>query len=413
MSKSKGKSTLPSKESSEPARAKRLLLRMLWASQPISRIDLARSIEVNRSTTTEIFNPLISSGIVVEKPLPAESLTNAVGRPPIGLAFNDERDFFIGINLGVRHSQIGFTTLNADFQVIEEFETPAKPEQALKLISEKIKELWSSIDGKKLRTIGISVPGPTDNDRRKLIYAPNLGWEEVEISDYLEKSLDAEDAGISIVVENNATAAAMYEVRLKFGEQKRIRDFSVIRSGTGIGVGLVFDGEVYRGTGRGTGIAGEFGHMTIVAGGKHCDCGNRGCWETYASAPAATSLYLGDRRELGGLQTLRFSELVNKATAGEVRAKRTLEKVGEYLGIGIANIIMGFGVPNVIVSGRLAYGWKFLEDPLNAAIRKSMASKVANWSVESGEPKGASLGGALEIAVEEFFNKYLISGVEL
>ncbi len=74
---------------------------------------------------------------------------------------------------------------------------------------------------------------------------------------------------------------------------------------------------------------------------------------------------------------------------------------------------MGFGVPNVIVSGRLAYGWKFLEDPLNAAIRKSMSSKVANWSVESGEPKGASLGGALDIAVEEFFNKSSISGVEL
>lgn len=413
MGKSKSKSSLPNKESGEPARAKRLLLRMLWASQPISRIDLARSIDINRSTATEIFNPLIESGIVVETPLLSNESTATVGRPPIGLAFDDTNDFFIGVNLGVRHSQIGLTTLNSNFQTSQEFETPEQPEQALKLISEKIKTVWASKTGSKLRTIGISVPGPTDIERRKLIYAPHLGWGNLEIAGYLEKSLDLENAGVSIVVENNATAGAMYEARLKFGQEKRVRDFSVIRSGTGIGVGLVFDGEVYRGTGRGKGIAGEFGHMTIVAGGKPCDCGNRGCWESYASAPAATALYLGDRQELGGLRTLRFSELVNKASAGEVRAKRTLEKVGEYLGIGIANIIMGFGVPNIIVSGRLAYGWNFLETPLKNAIRKSMASKVANWSVESGEPKGASLGGALEIAVEEFFTKYLIPGSRL
>lgn len=367
-------------------------------------------ININRSTATEIVNPWVASGIIVETPLPPEDSAANVGRPPIGLSFNDKDDFFIGVNLGVRHSQIGWTSLNSNFDSADEFSTPEHPEDALDLISEKIKEIWNSVEGPTLRTIGISVPGPTDNSRRKLIYAPNLGWENVEVAEYLEKSLDLNSAGVSIVVENNATAAAMYEARLKFGQEKRLRDYSVIRSGTGIGVGLVFDGEVYRGTGRGTGIAGEFGHMTIVAGGKPCVCGNRGCWESYASAPAATALYLGDRQQLGGERTLRFSELVNRATAGEVRAQRTLEKVGEYLGIGIANIIMGFGVPNVIVSGRLAYGWKLLKDPLNEAIRKSMASNVENWSVESGEPKGASLGGAIETAVEEFFTQHLIVG---
>ncbi|MDQ3634892.1 MAG: hypothetical protein M3405_10370 [Acidobacteriota bacterium] len=64
---------------------------------------------------------------------------------------------------------------------------------------------------------------------------------------------------------------------------------------------------------------------------------------------------------------------------------------------------MGFGVPNVIVSGRLVYGWEFLRESLNEAINRSMAGKIENWSVISGEPAGASLGGALEIAVEEFF----------
>ncbi|MEZ5428613.1 MAG: ROK family protein [Pyrinomonadaceae bacterium] len=383
---------------------------MLWAAQPISRIELARHININRSTATEIFKPLINSDIIQEKPLSQEGESRSIGRPPIGLSFNDQNDFFIGVNLGVSHSQIGKTTLKWDFSGGKEFVTPEEPRKALDFLRDKIKKLWGETDQRRLRVIGISVPGPTDKERRKLIYAPHLGWENLEIADYLEKSLDLKKAGVSIVVENNATASAMYEVRLKFARDKILRDYTVVRSGTGIGVGLVFDGEVYRGTGRGKGIAGEFGHMTIMAGGKPCVCGNQGCWERYASAPAAASLYLGDRRQLGELSSIRFAEIVNRALAGEIRARRTLEKVGDYLGVGIANIIMGFGVPNVILSGRLVYGWQFLSGPLREAIGKSMARNVENWSVESGEPQGASLGGALEIAVEEFFAHHLIPG---
>src|SRR5205085_11639909 len=100
-----------------------------------------------------------------------------------------------------------------------------------------------------------------------------------------------------IVVENDATAAAMYEarVRIRTSSDGLLSNFILVRSGTGIGVGLVIGSEVYRGTGISRGIAGEFGHMTIVAGGKPCVCGNRGCWEKYASASSAASLYLGDR----------------------------------------------------------------------------------------------------------------------
>lgn len=402
MKKNKSKTDIQELQNNEPARGKRVVLRLIWATQPISRAELSRRIGFNRSSITEIVKPLITNGVLVEKPLEKESF-KGLGRPPIGLSFNDKNDFFIGVNLGVKHSQIGYTTLNWNFTGGEEFETPQDPDEAIELISKKIKEVWGSVEDRELRTIGITVPGPTDFERRELIYAPHLGWENIKIAELLEKKLKLKDAGISIVVENNAAASAMYEVRLQLPEDKEIRDYTVIRSGTGIGVGLVFDGEVYRGIGEGKGIAGEFGHMTIMAGGKLCVCGNRGCWEQYASAPAATSLYMDNRQRLGSVESLRFSELAQKAISGERRAQKTLEKIGEYLGIGIANIIMGFGVPNVIVSGRLVYGWEFLRKPLREAIEKSMAGKIENWSVKSGEPAGASLGGALEIAVEEFF----------
>ena len=91
--------------------------------------------------------------------------------------------------------------------------------------------------------------------------------------------------------------------------------------------------------------------MTIVAGGKPCVCGNRGCWERYASAASASSLYLGDRPLRPGETLPRFVDIVAKAENGDTRSRRTLEKIGDYLGIGIANVIMGSGVPRVIISG--------------------------------------------------------------
>jgi predicted NBD/HSP70 family sugar kinase len=196
----------------------------------------------------------------------------------------------------------------------------------------------------------------------------------------------------------------MYEARLRLRDASEAppSNFALVRSGTGIGVGLVLGGEVYRGTGGGEGLAGEFGHMTIVAGGKQCRCGNRGCWAVYASASAASSLYAGDRAQLGGQTPPRFVEIVARAEGGELRARRTLEQLGEYLGIGIANVITGLGVSRVIVSGRLVYGWKLIRGPLREAVGQSMAGRISGWSVEPGEPTGAGLGGAVEVAADEF-----------
>src|SRR4029078_408793 len=131
--------------------------------------------------------------------------------------------------------------------------------------------------------------------------------------------------------------------------------------------------------------------------GKQCVCGNRGCWERYASAASAASLYTGDRPLRPGETLPRFVEIVAKAENGEVRARRTLEKIGEYLGIGIANVIMGSGVPRVMIGGSLVYAWPFIEAPLREAISRSVVGGIEGWSVEPGSPAGAAIGGALEV----------------
>ncbi|MDQ3801286.1 MAG: ROK family transcriptional regulator, partial [Acidobacteriota bacterium] len=306
------------------ARKGNLLLRLILAAQPISRTELASRLGIDKSTVTDNVKPLIAKGLLREETLDTDV---PKGRKPRVLSFVDDNDYFIGVNLGVRTSQVGLTTLKGEILSEDDFATPPQPEAALRLTREKIENLIRENADRKLRVIGVSVPGLTDTERRSLVYAPNLSWRNVDVAGAFEVN-----PGVKVVVENDATAAAMYEARMRIRHSSDglISNFILVRSGTGIGVGLVIGGEVYRGTGLGRGIAGEFGHMTIVAGGKPCDCGNRGCWEKYASAASAASLYLGDR-PLRPHETMpRFVEIVAKAENGDIRSKTTLEKIGDY-----------------------------------------------------------------------------------
>lgn len=392
------------KEMSEmPATAKKSnkLLRLIRASQPISRTEIATRLGIDKSTVTENVKPLLASGVLVEK----SSDASGQGRRSRVLSFADN-EYFIGVNLGVRTTQVGLTNMSGEIVEETDFETPLDAKKALSTARKEIEKLIAKQSGGKMpRVIGVSVPGLTDISRTQLVFAPNLGWQNIDIA----KEFYFDDS-IKTVVENDATAAAMYEARLKIGSSNDglMSNFILVRSGTGIGVGMVIGSEVYRGSGSGRGIAGEFGHMTIVAGGKSCVCGNRGCWEKYASAASAASLYTGDRPLRPSETMPRFVEIVSKAENGEIRAQRTLEKIGDYLGIGIANVIMGIGITRVIISGRLVYGWSYIKEPLFEAINRSIIGKIEGWTIEKGEPVGAVIGGALEVAVEEYLAHGLV-----
>ncbi len=378
------------------SRKRNLLFRMIRAAQPMTRTELANRLEIDKSTVTENVNPLIAVGLLRE-----ETVKRETGRKVRVLSFAGDDRYFIGLNLGVRRSQVGVITLSGEVTDEEDFETPSSPDAALRLARERIERIWRRESGQRLEAVGVSVPGMTDPSRKELVYAPNLNWKNINIAEALRP-----DQSIKIVVENDSTAAALYEARMRMSrsEETLLTNFILVRSGTGIGVGLVIGGEVFRGGGTSLGVAGEFGHMTIVAGGKQCVCGNRGCWERYASAASAASLYLGDRPPAKGESVPRFVEIVSKAENGDNRSRRTLEKIGDYLGIGIANVIMGIGLPRVILSGRLVYGWNYIREPLNEAIRRSIVGKTQGWSVEPGEPVGSAIGGALELAVDEFLS---------
>jgi predicted NBD/HSP70 family sugar kinase len=371
------------------------LLRIVRAAQPIPRVAVARRLGVHRRRITVLVRPLIDSGILREG-APDRSGIRTAGRPPIGLSLHVDKDFLIGVNIGVSQVHLGAATVDGKVLAEESFPTSRDPELAIAGIREAVKSTAIQMPERSLAVVGISVVGPTDSERSRLLYAPHLGWRDIPVAQMLGLS-------IPVLVENNATAAAIYESqrRRRQGSTKTAGNFVVVRGGTGIGVGLVLGGEVFRGT-TGADIAGEFGHMTIVAGGKACPCGNFGCWERYASAASAVELYTGDSQRAKMRGALRFTDLVSRATAGERRAQVTLERVGTHLGIGIANVICGLGVPNVVLSGELVHAWRFIETPARAAIAMSMAGRLSLWSLEPGDMHGSDWGGALEVAIEHY-----------
>lgn len=296
-----------------PSSALRALL-IVRAAQPISRADLARRMDVHRSTVTEIVGPLLAAGVLREEE-PEQESAGRSGRPPIGLSFRARPEVIVGVSLGVQVTQVGAATPDGCLLDRVSFDTPAAPAAALARIHSTVERLRAAIPDRTLRHVGVSVPGPTDAERTRLLYAPHLGWRDVAVAEVL-RGAAGEENGVQVTVENDATAAALYEVRCRLRDHPHDAwsDFALVRVGTGIGVGLVQGGEVFRGAGIAGGLAGEFGHMTIVAGGKPCVCGNRGCWERYAAESSAVALYTGERPQAAGAKT-HFMEVVGRAAA--------------------------------------------------------------------------------------------------
>ncbi len=297
--------------------------------------------------------------------------------------------YLIGVNIGVRSTQVGAAELNGDVIFEDAFETAKDPAAFFTMTQDRIESIIQDIPEREAKIIAVVVPGIVDKTKCLLIESICLGWKNIDIAKVLPMG------NTPIVIENDAAAAAHFEAK-KIGDDA---NFILLRSGTSIGVCVVEDGKV-EADAEHKDLAALFGHMTIVAGGKLCECGNRGCWEKYASAASAASLYLGDRPPARGESIPRFNEIVSKAENGDIRSRRTLEKIGDYLGLGIANVIMGIGIPKVIISGRLVNGWEYIRTTMMASLDRSIVGRLEKFSIEPGSPEGSLLGGAISIAAE-------------
>lgn len=222
--------------------------------------------------------------------------------------------------------------------------------------------------------VGIGAAGFVDLARSRMIFAPNLAWRDEPLRDEVSRRV-----GLPVVVENDGNAAAWAEHR--FGAGRGQSHLVVLTVGTGIGSGVVLDGTLYRGH---TGIGPEFGHLQMVAAGRRCGCGQRGCWEQYCSGRALVreAREIADVRPAYGTRLLELGdgqpegiegpEVTQAAREGDPAALECFDRIGCWLGQGLADLTAMLDPAGFVVGGGVGEAGELLLAPARATLAERL-----------------------------------------
>ena len=267
--------------------------------------------------------------------------------------------------------------------------SPATDTQA---IEASIEALVDELRGNhEVAAVGVGAAGFVDSKRSTVMFAPNLAWRDEPLRRDLEKRL-----GLPVVIENDANAAAWGE--FTFGAGADVADTLLVTVGTGVGGGIVLNGELHRGA---FGVAAEIGHMRVVPDGILCGCGTRGCWEKYASGTALVreardqarqgsliARSLVDRAG-GDVEAITGPLITEAARDGDDFARESLAVLGRWLGEGIASLTAVLDPAVVVIGGGVSEAGDLLLDPVRAHFKANLTGRHYRPELEI---RGALLG---------------------
>ena len=338
-----------------------LVVNLVKTGGPISRAELARQSQLSPATITGIVGRLLRTGILSEAAVGPSRL----GRPPVLLRLNQRAGYVIGIKLTEYGLTTVVTNLAADVVHSAESTTPlvGNPQAALTAIEAAVRDALakSGVKRKMVLGIGIGLAGIIDAATGTCVYSHILHWRDVALSEPLRRRLQ-----IPVWVDNDVNTLAVAEKW--FGAGIGLRHFLTVTVGRGVGLGVVLNGELYRGA---FGGAGEFGHTIVAPGGPPCQCGRDGCLEAIVSEPVL-------RNQVSSLlgRTVSSQELVTLAAGNDPRVRTLLADAGRQLGLALANLVTLLNPERVIVCGEgTRLGPAFLE-PMTSAMRKTAFAGV-------------------------------------
>ena len=270
----------------------------------------------------------------------------------------------IGIDVGGTKIAAGVVT--EDGKIIDEArrETPARDTAATRRV---IADLVRELSGRhEVGGVGIGAAGFVAADRATVMFAPNLAWRDEPLGSMLEAELE-----IPVVIENDVNAAAWGE--FQFGAGEDVNDLLMVAVGTGVGGGIIVDGQLIRGA---FGVAAEIGHIRVVPQGLLCGCGRHGCWEQYASGralvrEARSRVWEGDallERAGGDPDHITGPMVTEAAQAGDPLSIALLSDLGTWLGAGTASLAAVLDPAVVVIGGGVADAGDLLLDPIRKAI---------------------------------------------
>ncbi len=369
---------------------KQIVLNYVRARSPISRAEIARETELQRSTVSSIVDELHNSGLIEE----IGSGDSTGGRKPTLLKLKTGKAVALGVDVTPRVTHIAVADLAGEILDKETFPTSSNMDFMTGQILEGVGKFVEKYGEDQLE-VGISVPGITDFLIGKVRYVPYFDWHDWPIREKI-----SELTGLPVLIENDANANALAELWLGREEIRKTSDFIVVMVAEGIGTGIVFDGQIYRGE---KGAAGEFGHMIVGEEAPvKCSCGSGKCWEAHSSEKAVIARFQALVGE--SAKNVDVNQIFDLAVRGEENAVRVLRETAHYLGIGIANLIVGLSPQAVIVSGRITRAWDLISDELKTIAQRSIRSDLSQANlISSTLGDYPTLMGALSLVLARKF----------
>ena len=366
---------------------RQIVLNYVREREPISRAEIARETALQRSTVSAIVEDLKTEGLVEE----VGEGESTGGRRPTMLKLRAAEPIALGVSITPTCTTIATSDLAGRVIDQEEFLTDADKtlNQVISVVRDFTARYQGSIEG-----VGVSLPGLVDPSTGNALYIPYFLWRDLPITEMISQAV-----GLPVVIDNDANAVALAELWFGRPEVNDARDFILVLVAEGVGTGIIFDGQVYRGQ---RGAAGEFGHMVIGSGAPvPCSCGSDICWEAFSSERSAIARYV---KLAGGSADVTFIEVVDRALAGEANAKAALVETARNLGVGISNLIIGFSPEAVVVGGEIARAWDLIESALTETIEHSVRRGLPSARIlPSTLGEKPTLRGALSLVLASKF----------
>jgi len=288
---------------------------------------------------------------------------------------SDRAGVYIGVDIG--GTKVMAATVSDDGTVgpIARRSTPGRRVE-VSLVEDALTEaIEEAATGRPIAGVGIAAAGFVDAEGERVMFAPHLPWRDDPTRSRLEARWR-----VPVALDNDANCAARAEVAL--GAAQDASDVLLVTMGTGIGGAVVLGGTLLRGR---NGMAGEFGHMQVVPDGRGCECGGEGCWEQYSSGNALVRYARGRMWHESFVGTTLLEELTDgdpdlltgplvttAAERGDRLALQAFDEIGEWLGIGIANLVAAFDPELVVVGGGVSAAGDLLLGPARVALRQSL-----------------------------------------
>ena len=383
---------------------RRIVLNLIRGHQPISRADLARHSGLQRSTVSLIAEQLIAERWVTE----GANGHTLRGRRPRFLHLNKGRVGIIGVNVRPASTTVALADLDANFVAQESLPTASDPRRFIADLTPRLLNLIKMRPEIICEGIGVSLPGRVDLASQKLVFAPNLGWSEFDLKSAIEEA-----TGLPVELENAANSCALAEIW--FGRQALgVSNLVAVTVSEGIGVGLILNHQLVQGS---TGMAGEFGHTAIVPDGLQCRCGNRGCWEMYASNSAALRFYSQStspvRTGKAGSRipeaALTFDDLLRLMEQGDPKAEAAIKEMVDYLGRGIALLVTGLAPDVIVIIGEIARVWNQAGPAIDAAIKRHSFTRAGTKVISADPSSQPRLRGTIALVLQKHFGAPLVA----